>query len=284
MDTSMKMEYNSIPAGAGAGYTWASTNEKVGSGDMTITSSTPDSVSTAMNFTGHGIARAKFVFTKKDSPKDSSRSSTKVTWIMESDLGMNPIGRIYGLFMDKQFGPDFEKGLANLKKVAEAIPVRPKKYRGYEVMEEDSPAKVYIVKKDSMGWDKITEFYQKTLPAIFEAIEKAKLEMAGAPSGLYFKWDSTNKTTLMAAGIPVKGDANTKVKGFETLVIAPGTNLHITYLGSYNKIANAHFAMDDYMKEKVLFQGSPVIEEYVTDPGKEADSSKWITNIYYPVK
>jgi effector-binding domain-containing protein len=286
MDTMMKMEYNEIPAGAGAGYKWASANSKVGSGDMTITSSTQDSISTAMNFMENGIARGKFVFAKKD-------STTKVTWIMESNLGMNPIGRIYGLFMDTLLGPDFEKGLANLKKVAEAIPTGPKKYRGYEVMEEDSPAKVYIVKKDSLGWDKVTEFYQKTLPAIYEAIEKArlkektgqeKLEIAGPPSCLFFKWDSTNRTTLMAAGIPVKGDANTKVKGFETVVIPTGTNLHITYHGGYSKMANAHFAMDDYMKEKSFLQGSPVIEEYVSDSSKEADSSKWITNIFYPVK
>src|ERR1035437_626701 len=174
MDTAMKMEYNQIPAGAGAGYKWLSTNEKVGSGDMTITSSNQDSISTAMNFMEHGIARAKFLFSKKD-------STTKVTWIMESDLGMNPIGRIFGLFMEKMLGPDFEQGLSNLKKISEAIPTGPKKYRGYEVMEEDAQEKVYIVKKDSVAWNKVTEFYQNTLPEIYKAIEKAKLEMAGAP-------------------------------------------------------------------------------------------------------
>ena len=278
MDSAMKMEYNEIPAGAGAGYKWSSKNPKVGSGDMTITSSTKDSISTAMNFMEHGIARAKFIFSKKDS------SSTKVTWVMESEMGMNPIGRIFGLFMDKMMGPDFEKGLSNLKQVAEAIPTGPKKYRGYEVKEEDSPAKIYIVKKDSVSWSKVAEFYQTNLPAIYAAIEKAKLEMAGAPSGLFFKWDSINKNTLMAAGIPVKGDSKTKVKGFETVVISSGMNLHIIYKGGYSKIADAHFAMDDYMKEKSLLQGSPVIEEYVSDPSKEADSSKWITNIFYPVK
>ncbi len=26
---------------------------------------------------------------------------------------------------------------------------------------------------------------------------------------------------------------------------------------------------------------APVIEEYVTDPGKEPDSSKWLTRIYF---
>ncbi|MFI5164164.1 MAG: SRPBCC family protein [Bacteroidia bacterium] len=276
-DTAMKMEYNGIEAGAGASYKWSSKNKNVGNGEMTITSSSRDTISTAMNFMENGIATAKFSLTK-------AGNGTKVTWTMESDMGMNPIGRIFGLFMDKMVGPDFENGLTNLNQVAKAIPVGPKKYRGYEVMEEDVPEKVYILKKDSMSWDKIAEFYQKTLPAIYEAIGKANLEMTGAPSGLYFKWDSTNKTTLMGAGIQIKGSANTKVKGFETVVLTAGKNLHVAYYGGYNKIANAHFAMSDYINEKGFIQGSPVIEEYVSDPGKEADSTKWLTNVYYLVK
>lgn len=277
MDSAMKMEYSKIPAGPGAGYKWSSTNEKVGSGDMTITFSTQDSITTAMNFMEHGIARAKFVFTKKD-------SSTKVTWTMDSDMGMNPIGRIFGLFMDKMLGPDFEKGLSNLKQVAEAVPTGPKKYRGYEVKEEDAMEKIYIVKKDSVAWNKVAEYYQNSLPEIYKAIKKAKLDTAGAGVGLFFKWDSITKTTLMAAGVPVKGNSKTKVKGFETVLIPPGMNLHITYHGGYSKMANAHFAMSDYINEKAFIQGSPVIEEYVADSSKEADSSKWITNIFYPVK
>ena len=275
MDTAMKMEYNQIPAGAGAGNKWSSTNSKVGSGDMTITSSTPDSISTAMNFMEHGVATGKFVFVKKD-------SMIKVTWIMESDLGMNPIGRIFGLFMDKMMGADFEKGLANLKHIAESIPVKPKSK--YDVKEEDAPEKVYIVKRDSLGWAEISAFYQKNLPAMFEAMTKAKLEMAGAPSGLFFKWDTINKSTIMAAAIPVKGNAKTKVKGYETLILPVGKNLHIEYHGGYYEIGSAHNSMHDYINEKGFIQGSPIIEEYVSDPSKEADSSKWITNVFYPVK
>jgi hypothetical protein len=28
----------------------------------------------------------------------------------------------------------------------------------------------------------------------------------------------------------------------------------------------------------------PVIEQYVTDPGQEPDSSKWLTRVFYPVE
>jgi hypothetical protein len=46
----------------------------------------------------------------------------KVTWLDAGDLGMNPLFRWFGLFIEHMIGPDFEKGLANLKRVAEAAP------------------------------------------------------------------------------------------------------------------------------------------------------------------
>ena len=39
---------------------------------------------------------------------------------MEGDLGRSPINRWFGLFMDRLVGPDFEAGLANLKRISEA--------------------------------------------------------------------------------------------------------------------------------------------------------------------
>lgn len=276
MDTAMKIEYNGTDAGAGAGYKWSSENKNVGSGEMTITSSTPDSITTALNME-YGPAMVTFLFAKTD-------SGTKVTWVMESDNGMNPLARFMCLFMNDMVGKDFEKGLAGIKEVAESMPTGPKKYRGFEVMEMDAPEMVYIGTKDSVGWSRISEFYQKNLPAIFEALGKAKLEPSAPPSGLYFSWDTVHNSTVMAAVIPVKGDATTKVKGYETFVVPAGKMLHITYMGGYHGIGEAHMAMDDYMKEKGLGLLTPVAEEYATDPGKEPDSAKWVTNIYYPVK
>jgi hypothetical protein len=45
-------------------------------------------------------------------------SGTIVTWSDEGKLDY-PIGRYFGLFLDKMMGPDFEKGLNNLKRRAE---------------------------------------------------------------------------------------------------------------------------------------------------------------------
>lgn len=39
---------------------------------------------------------------------------TKVTWSMDADMGMNPIARVIGLFMDGMMGKTFTSGLNNL--------------------------------------------------------------------------------------------------------------------------------------------------------------------------
>ncbi|MEL6523790.1 MAG: polyketide cyclase, partial [Pseudomonadota bacterium] len=44
--------------------------------------------------------------------------ATEVTWSMNMDLGMNPVFRVMGLFMDDMIGPNFELGLANIADVA----------------------------------------------------------------------------------------------------------------------------------------------------------------------
>lgn len=45
-------------------------------------------------------------------------TNTRVTWRVESDLGMNPIARVFGLFLDRMLGQTYETGLANLARVA----------------------------------------------------------------------------------------------------------------------------------------------------------------------
>ncbi len=45
--------------------------------------------------------------------------ATRVVWSDEGDLGFNPLNRWFGLFLDGMVGPDFEAGLAKLKRTIE---------------------------------------------------------------------------------------------------------------------------------------------------------------------
>jgi hypothetical protein len=113
LDPDMKIVYNEIPAGTGAAYEWKSKKRNVGNGKLCIVASAAnDSICTNMNFMEHGVAKGIYKFKQVE-------GGTQLTWIMETDMGMNPIMRYMGLMMDKMVGKDFEKGLNNLKAVCE---------------------------------------------------------------------------------------------------------------------------------------------------------------------
>ncbi len=115
LDPACKLTYEGPPAGTGAGYTWAG-NSKVGEGHMTITESRPNElIRFNLEFLKPFKANNTAEFTFK-----SDGDQTVVSWSMAGKR--NFAFKAFGLFVDcdKMVGRDFEKGLADLKSVAEA--------------------------------------------------------------------------------------------------------------------------------------------------------------------
>lgn len=110
-DPGMKLSYSDQATGVGAWSSWESAKE--GNGKMTITSQTPTKVVYLLEFPDMGMSS---VGSMEVTP---SGSGVRVVWIDAGDLGMNPVNRWFGLFLDKIIGPDFERGLSNLKTIVE---------------------------------------------------------------------------------------------------------------------------------------------------------------------
>jgi hypothetical protein len=114
IDPAMKQTYEGASSGTGAIYTWTGNNQ-VGEGRMTIVESHPtDLIKIKLEFIKpwSAIDAANFAFKPQG-------NQTAVTWSLDGDN--NFIGKAFGLFMnmDKMIGGDFEKGLAQMKSVAE---------------------------------------------------------------------------------------------------------------------------------------------------------------------
>jgi effector-binding domain-containing protein len=108
-----------------------------------------------------------------------------------------------------------------------------------------------------------------------------EINFAGAPITQWMTWD-TLSYSVFAAGIPVAaGTAGTE--GIEVMTIPAGQAMKYTHFGSYESMQNAHMEINDYFAAT----GNDAIggpwEAYVTDPGTEADTSKWMSEIWYPV-
>jgi carbon monoxide dehydrogenase subunit G len=102
--------------GIGQTLNWQSEVQRVGSGAMTVDGLEPDSrVDIGVAFADAGTARSFILL-------EPAGSGTRATWGIDSDLGFNPIARYFGMMADGVDGPDYEKGLARLKALAEAPP------------------------------------------------------------------------------------------------------------------------------------------------------------------
>ncbi len=115
LDPAMTRSHSGNPSGVGAVYGWSG-NKKVGQGRMEITEAErPSRIGLDLEFMAPWKARNRTEFLLR--PTDGG---TSVSWIM---TGSSPfMFRLMGLFMnmDRMIGKDFEAGLANLRKAAEA--------------------------------------------------------------------------------------------------------------------------------------------------------------------
>jgi len=126
---------------------------------------------------------------------------------------------------------------------------------------------------------KIGESYQ----AIMAAIAKNEAKQLEAPPLCLF-YSHNNKTTKMRPGIVVEG-CGVMPNGIECIPIRKGKVLQFIYTGSYTNMEPTYDAISMYIEEnKISKRENYTWESYVTDPGMEPDTSKWITHIYVPIK
>ena len=111
-DPNMELSYSGPESAAGSKWAWKSKSE--GNGGMEW------SAVEANKRVGYILTMEGMTPATGDLFVAPEGAGTKVTWTMKGDSGMNPMFRWFGLFMDKLIGPDFESGLKNLKKLAEA--------------------------------------------------------------------------------------------------------------------------------------------------------------------
>ncbi len=113
-DPETEYTYSGPASGVGARMAWQSDAPDVGAGSQEITESRPNEyIETDLDFGGDGTATGFFKLVPVD-------GGTQITWGFDTDLGMNPLARYFGLMFDTWIGADYEAGLANLKTYVES--------------------------------------------------------------------------------------------------------------------------------------------------------------------
>lgn len=109
----MRIKFSGPTSGVGA--VMLAEGKSSGSGTVTITRAEPaKGVCYDLDFEhGTQLFHGSITF-------DTTNDETKVTWVIETDMGANPFKRWAGLVLDKLMGGDMAAGLANLKQQVES--------------------------------------------------------------------------------------------------------------------------------------------------------------------
>lgn len=131
---------------------------------------------------------------------------------------------------------------------------------------------------------KMTELGQIMGPLFGEVmghIQQNDQRPAGMPFAIYHGMDGGEVD--VECGIPVASpvEAEGRVRPGE---LPGGTVATVTHIGHYEGLRETWAELTQWMSSQGLSPAAAPWEVYVTDPGAEPDSSKWRTEIFFPVR
>ncbi|NOT42962.1 MAG: hypothetical protein HOP13_20990 [Alphaproteobacteria bacterium] len=303
LDPKAKYTMEGPPSGVGAKMSWTSADANVGSGSQEIIESEQFSlVKTKLDFGDQGAAIATFTFAPAE-------GGTKVTWGFDTDLGMNPISRYFGLMMDGMVGKDYEAGLSNLKTIVEkgakaatdaalatpgSGPAPPDIPMSAAADPTKGPEVVTVAAKAVI----ITRANAKAIDnaAISAALGAAnqkllnygmanELQIGGAPLAITIS-HSADGDWVFDAAMPLAekpAKAVAEADGVKVGETYAGRAVKLTHKGPYNTMNDTYARIHAYTKAQGLTEKSVAWEEYVGDPS-ETEDAELLTNVYIAVE
>ena len=118
------------------------------------------------------------------------------------------------------------------------------------------------------------------LPAVFSHV----MGNGGAPAGMPFaRYDTLSEDTCeIEAGAPVAAHV-AETDQIKQSTPPAGPAVKLTHVGPYENLPAAHTTLQEWLEENKREAAGPPWEVYVTDPGKEPDNTKLVTEVYYPL-
>jgi effector-binding domain-containing protein len=228
-------------------------------------------------FTQPKNGTAVSVFTLKE-----TNGLTTVTW--NFDLATPRPWNIFNLFysLDKNKGKDFEESLAMLKTAIEkmngAAPAKT-----YNVQLMNFPATTFAMIRQQVKWSDLLSFFEEHLPIVYQEAQNTNAS-AGTASGLIYEWDQKNQQADIAAAVPLA--AGTKIDNpiVQATNIPASKAVFVNYSGAYDKLPDAYNSIHQYLSDNKLKAKIPSIEQYISGPANEKDTSKWLTKIVFLVE
>ncbi|WP_179315653.1 SRPBCC family protein [Winogradskyella undariae] len=273
----IKITLSDKTEGIGGSYSWNDNGEL---GNMTTTATIPKtSITQEVQFGDFPKSEVDWTF---DSNNDGS---TDVTW---SITGKNlPFAfKMYAAFsggMEKQIGPDYERGLEKLDSIVQA------EMKVYSINIEgvtQHSGGYYLYNTASCKFNDFKENMKTSLGQVGSYAITHNITMAGKPFVLYHKWDEENDAVIFSAAIPTNSRIISDEPHILTGQLESFRTVKTVLNGDYINLKEAWDKTMDYIafNNLEMIENGPMIETYLTDPKNQPNPAKWITEIYIAVK
>ncbi len=129
--------------------------------------------------------------------------------------------------------------------------------------------------------DELSEVMGSLFGEVYGYIQQCGQNPAGMPFSRYHSMDG--RTVDLECGMPVASalEGTDRVQAGE---LPAGIVAAVTHMGPYDSLPQTWSALTEWMSSQGLEPAGAPWEVYVTDPGAEPDTSKWRTDIFFPVR
>jgi AraC family transcriptional regulator len=157
---------------------------------------------------------------------------------------------------------------------------------------ELSPQPVFVIRR-RVKLSEIGSTLAEVLPSVFKHAQQTGAAIAGQPFTRYVEWGPGLVT--IEAGLPVvavgnnlnddasaSGDA---ARGSEIVAdcLPGGPVATVTHSGPYEKLSEAHAAIQQWIDAQGLIAAGAPWETYTTDPADYPDPQDWKTDVFWPL-
>jgi len=274
-DSNIKLAYSPTTIGEGSSFSWEGVND---SGDIqTLYTKGMDSIVQKMNSNG---ASSDVYLTFKD-----TLGGTKVTWKSKGKMDfLQKINFFLNGATQNSITEIYDKSLANLNKTLNY------ETNTYNVKVNGLVKKLetfYLRQSFTSKISDITRNANAVFPKIIAFCKQNNIPMNGKPFIIYHTYDLINNLTKVSFCVPIKEQIFTS----EGSDILPGKLIAFqavktTLIGNYTHNKNALDKSKEYFITNKIIADSSFSHLEIFSIGKiETKSpSKWVTDIYYPVK
>ena len=275
-DPNVDVQYSGNAMGVGATMTW--NGAIAGSGTQTIVESDPHKhIGIVMSPGEPGESKSWFELAP-------GTGTTIVTWAYEADYGLNLVGRFFASMLGGVVARGYQKGLGNLRELAESLPSADFSDLDVEHLIITSAEIAYLSTSSRPDSAAISEAMNDAFFEILNFINAQALEVAGAPLSITRTFSGAE--LVFDAAIPVKGVTDSTPRDGTPVRIGftyAGPVIRVKHVGPYRKLTRTHRKISAYLAAHGIERNGAAWEAYTSDPSKVPEQDL-LTYVFYPIK